>query len=220
MEGGVGGVEDAATEDDLHRLVAQVEPDDGGADERGDLVGQEVGCLAGGCIAVGGGVEEDPGQLEEPGVGERAAVDARERCLGVGRAELRGAPARAGWWPGPGRRRHVARGPGRGARARRRRAQSLRRARPGRGSARSGRRGRRRRSSSPCHRRPRCPRTTWCRPVRRRTCRCAGSRGPSTRVRRSPAPASPRRSGDRCRPSSRPRSDRAGTRKRAHARQR
>ena len=92
MEGRVGRVEDPAPEHDLHGLVLDVEADDGGADERGDLVGQEVGRLAGGGVTFGGRVEEDPGQLEEPGVGERAAVDARERGLGVGRAELRGHP--------------------------------------------------------------------------------------------------------------------------------
>ena len=77
VEGGVGGVEDATAEDDLDRLVLQVESDDGGPDEGGDLVGQDVGRLAGGCIAFGGGVEQDAGQLEEPGVGERAACRCR-----------------------------------------------------------------------------------------------------------------------------------------------
>ncbi len=92
VEGGVGRVEDAAAEDDLHCLVLQVQTDHGGPDERGDLVGQEVGRFAGGCIALGRGVEQDAGELEEPGVGERAGVDARERRLRVGRAELRGHP--------------------------------------------------------------------------------------------------------------------------------
>ena len=99
------GVEDAAAEDHLDRLVLQVEPDDGGPDEGDDLVGQDVGRLAGGRVALGRRVEEDPCQLEEPGVGDGAGVDAGQHGLGVGRSEVGrhplaqrggGAPAVAG----------------------------------------------------------------------------------------------------------------------------
>ena len=76
VEGDVAGVEHAAAEHDLDRFVLQVEPDDGGPDERGDLVGQRVGRLAGERVAVGGRVEEHARQLEEAAVGDGAGVDA------------------------------------------------------------------------------------------------------------------------------------------------
>ena len=88
VEGRVGGVEDAPAQDDLHRLLLQVEPDHGATDEGHDLVGQGVRRLAGRRVAVGGGVEEDAPKLEEPGVGDRSGVDAGERRLGVGRPEV------------------------------------------------------------------------------------------------------------------------------------
>ena len=53
-----------------------------------DLVGQRVRRLASRRVAVGGGIEEDPGQFEEPGVGNGARVDAAERGLGVGHPEV------------------------------------------------------------------------------------------------------------------------------------
>ena len=105
VEGGVAGVEDAATEHDLDRFVLEVEPDDGGADEGHDLVGQDVGRRAGGGVTVGRRIEEDAGKLEEPVVGDGAGVDAGQRGLGIGHTELGrhplaehggGAPAVAG----------------------------------------------------------------------------------------------------------------------------
>ena len=162
VEGGVGRLEDPTAEDDLDRLVLQVEPDDGGPDERGDLVGQDVGRLAGGRVAFGGGVEEDPGQLEQPVVGERAGVDAGRAPLRRRACRAAPAPARARWLLRPGRRRPAERGRGRAGRARRRPARSPRTVRPARGSALSGRRARPRRSSSPSRRRRRCPRAPSC----------------------------------------------------------
>ena len=83
------GVEDAATQDDFDRLVLQVEPDDGGADE--GRRSRRRACrppARAGCVAVGGGVEEDAGELEQPGVGDGPGVDAGQRGLRVGRPEL------------------------------------------------------------------------------------------------------------------------------------
>ena len=56
-EGGIAGVEHAPAEHHLDDLVLQVEPDDGGADEGHDLVGQGVGRLAGHGVAGSRGVE-------------------------------------------------------------------------------------------------------------------------------------------------------------------
>ena len=174
VKGGVGRVEDAAAEDDLDRLVLQVEPDDGGPDEGGDLVGEDVGRLAGGGVALGRRVEEDAGELEEPGVGDGAAC--RCRSARPPRRAFRAARAlvRATWWRDPDRRRPAGRGRGRAGRARRRRARSLPTARPVRGSAPSVRPARRRRSSCPFRTRRRCPSAPSSPPARRRTCRCAG----------------------------------------------
>ncbi len=62
------------------------------ADEGHDFVGQEVRRFASEWVAVGGRVEEDPCQLEEPVVGDGARVDAGQHGLGVGLAEIRGNP--------------------------------------------------------------------------------------------------------------------------------
>ncbi len=84
----VGAVEHATAEDHLHLVPGHRQPPDHGAGHGRHLVGQEAGRLGCRPVAVGGGIEADPGQLEQPAVLEGTGVDGGQYRLGVGQIEV------------------------------------------------------------------------------------------------------------------------------------
>ena len=215
VEDGVGGVEDAAAEDDLDGLVSRCRGASTAARTKATTSSANVSAASrAGCVAVGRRIEEDAGELEQTVVRDRSRVDAGEHRLGVGLAEMGRDKIATGRWRHPGRR--AAR---RARPSARRPSQAPPGAKSPESSASAGKRTVRPSGPTAAQFMP-VPQTTPTPQVAVVPARATAKvslRSTTASVQplaRSRGRASLRRPGGRCRPGSRRRSDRAGTRRR------